>query len=112
MEAEGMILPKAVCQWRAGEGDPEPAPKYGKRVILASHLARGLGLPPSDFFCEVLNEYGLQPHNLTPNIVLYIAGFEALFEGYLGIAPRMDFFKYYFYIKRQTVGEGWIALSL
>ena len=27
----------------------------------------------------------------------------ALFEGYLGIAPRLDFFVYCFYVKRNTV---------
>ena len=42
---------------------------------------------------------------MMPNSVLYIARFQALFEGWLGLAPHLDFFKYVFQTRRQTVGE-------
>ena len=73
--------------------------------MLTSHIHRGLGFPPSTFFLEVCEHYGLQPHNLTPNSVLYIAGYQALFEGWLGLRPRLDFFRYVFQTRRQTTGE-------
>jgi len=101
LENDG-LLPAGI--WRSAENHPEPDPQNGERVMLVSHIDRGLGFPPSAFFLEVLSHYGVQPHNLTPNSILYIAAYQALFEGYLGIAPRLDFFKYCFYVRRQTVG--------
>ena len=60
-------------------------------------------MPPSALSIEILDHYGLQLHNITPNSLLYISGFMALFEGYLGLAPRLDLFQYCFGVKRQTV---------
>ena len=94
------FLPKD--KWRVNMDDLVPTPKDGERVIPASHILRGLGVPPSAFFIQVLQHYGIQPHNLTPNSILYLAGYQALFEGYLGIAPRLDFFQYCFYVKRNS----------
>ena len=75
------------------------------RRLLSSHVARGFSLPPSAFLIEILDHYGLQLHNITPNSLLYISGFVALFEGYLGLAPRLDFFQHCFGVKRQTVNK-------
>ena len=105
MAKEGLIPPKEDGGWRSAFGDPEPKPCPNERVMLTSHIHRGLGFPPSLFFLEVCSHYGLQPHNLTPNSVLYIAGYQALFEGWLGLAPRLDFFKYVFQPRRQTIGD-------
>ena len=74
MAAEGLIPPKEDGGWRSAFGDLVPKPQPGERVMLTSHIQRGLGFPPSLFFLEVCSHYGLQPHNLTPNSVLYIAG--------------------------------------
>ena len=87
LERDGFV-PKD--EWRLSEEDQEPKSEDGERVILASHVLRGLGFPPSAFFIQVLKHYGVQPHNLTPNSILYLDGFQALFEGYLGVAPRLD----------------------
>jgi hypothetical protein len=100
LENDG-FLPKGL--WCCALGDAEPALGPDERVILLSHLQRGLGFPPSAFFLEICRHYGIQPHQLVPNSVMYIAGFQALFEGYLGIAPSLDFFKYFFYARRITV---------
>ena len=105
MEDEGLLPPSSISQWRSAEGVHVPKAKQGERVMLVSHIIRGLGIPPSVFCLEVLDYYGLQPHNLSPNSLLYIAGFQALFEGYLGMSPSLDFFKYCFHVRRQTVGK-------
>ena len=105
MADEGLIPAKEDSGWRSVEGDVEPKPQPDKRVMLTSHIHPGLGFPPSLFFLIVCEHYGLQPHNMTPNSVLYIAGFQALFEGWLGLAPRVDFFTYVFQTRRQTTGE-------
>ena len=66
-------------------------------------------LPPFAFFSAVLEYYGLQPHNIAANSILVLAGFQALFEGYLGIAPTIDHFKYCFVCRCQTVASGELA---
>ena len=68
-------------------------------------------LPPSSFFVSVLYYYGLQPHNLGPKNIFYLAAFQDLFEGYLGITPSLDFFKYCFHCKRQTEGDELLTLG-
>ena len=105
LAAEGLIPPKENGGWRSAFGETVPKPNSDERVMLTSHILRGLGFPPSHFFLDVCDCYGLQPHNLTPNSVLYIAGYQALFEGWLGLAPRLDFFKYVFQPRRQTHGK-------
>ena len=53
MADEGLLPPKDNGGWRSAFGDPEPKPKPDERVMLTSHIHRGLGFPPSLFFLEV-----------------------------------------------------------
>ena len=107
---EGRFLPpKAECAWRIPGAELEPELQGDKRVVLVSHLLRDMTLPPSAFFSAILEYYGLQPHNIEPNSILVLAGFQALFEGYLGIAPTVDHFKYCFLCRRQTIASGELA---
>ena len=87
-------------------GDKVPKLQNGKRVVMGAHVNRGLSFPPSDFFLEVLNHYGLQPHHLLPNSIQEILGFVSLCEGYLGIKPTLELFWYYFQIKHQPISSG------
>ena len=105
MAEEGLIPPHKDGGWRSAEGEDVPNPQADERVMLTSHIFRGLGFPPSTFFLDVCEHYGLQPHNLTPNSILYIAGYQAMFECWLGLRPRLDFFRYVFQTRRQTTGE-------
>ena len=95
MAADGAIPPSSdsALTWRSAFDNPVPTLFKDERVLLSSHVARGFSVPPSAFMVEILDHYGLQLHNITPNSLLYIFGFVALFEGYLGLAPRLDFFK-------------------
>ena len=68
-------------------------------------------MPPSAFLIEILDHYGLQLHNVTPNSLLYISGFVALFEGYLGLKPRLDFLQRCFLGKRQTVNNELLVVG-
>ena len=94
MAADGAIPPsfESAPSWRSAFGDPSPTPIMDERVLLSSHISRGFSLPPSAFMIEILDHYGPELHNITPSSLLYISGFVALFEGYLGLAPRLDFF--------------------
>ena len=107
----------SASAWRSAFGDPVPTPMNDDWVLLSSHVARGFSLPPLAVMVEILDHYGLQLHNITPNSLLYISGFVALFEGYLGLAPRLDFFKYCFGVKRQTMNKellvaGFISFNM
>ena len=106
----GFLPPKAECSWRAPGDETVQTPQGDERVILVSHLLRGMTLPPSAFFSSVLDYYGLQPHNIAPNSILVLASFQALFEGYLGISPTVDHFKQCFLCRRQTVASSAMAI--
>jgi hypothetical protein len=67
--------------------------------MLKSHVERGLSMPPSSFFTNLLKFYGLQLHHITPNSLVSIAGYAALCEGYLGIRPRVDLFQLFFSVR-------------
>src|SRR3954470_6990220 len=43
--------------WRLPEGEPEPAPREGERVLLLTHIERGFSLPPHPFFRGFLNYF-------------------------------------------------------
>ena len=94
MASYGVLPPTSTASpaWRSALNDPYRNPIRDKRVLLSSHISRGFSMPPSAFLIEILDHYGLQLHNITPNSLLYIFGFVALFEGYLGMQPRLDFF--------------------
>jgi hypothetical protein len=64
--------------------------------MLKSHVERGLSMPPSHFFSNLLKFYGLQLHHIAPNSLVSVAGYTALCEGYLGILPRVDLFQLFF----------------
>jgi hypothetical protein len=56
-------------------------------MFLAFHL-RGLSFPVHEFLRGLLFVYGVQLHQLTPNLILHIACFVTLCESFLGIEPH------------------------
>ena len=84
-------------------GEISPSPRPGEWVIFLSHLQRGFGLPASAFFRNFLNCFGLQPHHLPPNALVFLSTFVSLFEGYLGIWPKLQHCSHYFNFRAQTV---------
>jgi hypothetical protein len=65
-----------------------PRPPPGFRVIFLAFMLRGLSLPPHPFLCGLLFAYGIQLHDLNPNMILHIACFITLCECFLGIRPH------------------------
>jgi hypothetical protein len=92
LENEGTVAPQAESHWRTDFKAPVPAPNSTEIVMLKSHVERGLSMPPSSFFTNLLKFYGLQLHHIAPNILVSVAGYAALCEGFLGIRPRVDLF--------------------
>ncbi|KAM0841689.1 hypothetical protein ACQ4PT_058847 [Festuca glaucescens] len=83
-----------------------PAPKPGYVVMCCAWIERGLSLPPSKFFFEVLDKYGLQPHNICPNSYTVLSNFQDICEGYLGVDPDIRLFQWeWFYHKNITTKD-------
>ena len=78
----------------------------GKFIIFWTHFLRGFGLPASGFLCSFLNFYHLQPHHLTPNMVVLLSAFMTFSEGYLSILPTLELWGRFFYLKLGTQAKG------
>ncbi|KAK1617644.1 hypothetical protein QYE76_023161 [Lolium multiflorum] len=103
LEAEGFLKP---ASWRTVPGSLAPAPEAGEMVVTKALVERGFSFPPSDFFSEILKEYGLQPHNISPNSVLAISNHVTLCEGHLRIPPTLPLFQYYFSVKKEKIPKA------
>jgi hypothetical protein len=96
LEDEGTVAPRAEFQWRTKHKALVPAPNSTEILMLKSHVERGLSMPPSHFFRNLLKFYRLQLHHIAPNSLVSVAGYATLCEGFLGIQPRVDLFQLYF----------------
>ena len=94
MEKEGLIAPRAESFWRVNPKETRPDPEPIEIVMMKSHVERGLSLPPSDFFSEVMTFYAVNPQHLPPNAILMLSGFQALHEGYLRVPPTLELFQF------------------
>jgi hypothetical protein len=106
MEGEGTVAPRAESGWRTDFKAPVPIPNPSEIVTLKSHMERGLSMPPSLFFTNLLKFYGLQLHHISPNSLVSMAGFADLCEGYLGIHPRVDLFQLFFSVWANYEDDG------
>src|SRR3954471_23647476 len=80
-----------------------PNPEPGERVVFISHFLRGFGLPASYFFRSFLDRFGLQPHHLPANAILFLSGFASFYEGYLGLWPTVDQWARFYMFCTQSV---------
>jgi hypothetical protein len=106
MEGEGTVAPQAESRWRTNLKAPVPIPNPSEIMMLKSHMDRGLSMPPSLFFTNLLKFYGLQLHHISPNSLASVAGYAALCEGYLVIYPRVDLFQLFFYVWANYEDDG------
>jgi hypothetical protein len=59
LENEGTVAPQAESHWRTDFKALVPAPISSEIVMLKSHVERGLSMPPSSFFTNLLKVYRL-----------------------------------------------------
>jgi hypothetical protein len=76
-----------------------PWPPPGFRVIFLAFMLRGLSLPPHPFLRGLLFAYGIQLHDLNPNMILHIACFIMLCECFLRIEPHWALWRQIFAIR-------------
>jgi hypothetical protein len=65
-------------------------------VCFESHLTTKLGLPPSKFLVAVMNFLGCELVHLNLNAITALSCFVMLCEYWLGIAPDMSLFWYFY----------------
>jgi hypothetical protein len=93
---------KEVDMWRDAAGDPYPMEKNPDMIpMFARFVERGLGLPASDFFRGLLDYYGIEYLNLTPNGIFHVSVFVHFYEAFLGIKPHWVLFRKCFRVKPQ-----------
>jgi hypothetical protein len=93
LQGEGFLAPDF---FKFTKDSTAPAPEPHERVLTKAWIERGLSLPLSEFFLEVLHTYGLQPHNICPNSYLLLSNFVTLCEGHLGVRPDIRLFQLFF----------------
>lgn len=98
----GFLIPE---NFHFKEGEATPAPPSCYIVLCRAWVERGLSLPASGFFLDVLEKYQLQPHNICPNNYTILSNFQTLMEGHLGVKPDIRLFQYFFRVKIQKDPE-------
>jgi hypothetical protein len=72
----------------------------GVFVLFTSYISCGLALPISPFFLLLLEEFELQLQHLTPHSILQAAIFVHLCKMFVGVAPCISLFHYFFVLVR------------
>jgi hypothetical protein len=95
-QADGLISDDDQVIFPSTERIPKPQSSF--RVMFFAFLLRGLSLPAHEFLRGLLFVYGVQLHQLTPNLILHIACFITLCESFLGIEPHFLLWKSLFWL--------------
>jgi hypothetical protein len=94
---EGFLLAAVPVIFPSDECVPKP-PK-GYQVMFLAFLLHGLSLPAHEFLHGLLFVYGVQLHQLTPNLILHIACIVTHYESFLGIDPHWVLWKFLFHLR-------------
>jgi hypothetical protein len=85
----GFLREKEVDMWRAAARDSYPMEKNPDEIpMFAWFVERGLALPASDFFKGLLDYYGIEYLNLSPNGIFHVSVIVHFCEAFLGIKPH------------------------
>ena len=82
---EGWILANDIVHRLPDEEQLIPTPRPHERVVFLTHFLRGLGFPLHLFVRGLMFYYGLDFHDLAPNIILKISAFIVAYEVFLRI---------------------------
>ncbi|KAK1629408.1 hypothetical protein QYE76_003723 [Lolium multiflorum] len=94
--------------WSFMRDSDVPNPDTDERVMTKAWVERGLSLTCSEFFLSILNTYGLQPHNICPNLYLLLSNFATLCKGHLGIRPDVLLWQFFFRVKKETKDKAMV----
>jgi hypothetical protein len=100
----GVLPPKELCSWRIWRGVTVLMEDTHEAVVFMHFLIRGLALPASPFFCDLLDFYDLNLTHLNPKYILQIAIFVHLCEAFLGILPQFGLWRYLYHCRPGMAG--------
>ena len=99
---EGLVHRGLLYAWTTteewclpGEEDALSLPD-GYVMSFAHFHERGLATPAHKFLQGLLHYYKVELQHLNPNGIQHIAAFVAMCEGFLGIGPHFDLWRYFF----------------
>ena len=85
-------------EWLLSSDEDSPLPPDGYVVSFAHFHERGLVTPTHKFLRGLLHFYKIELQHLNPNGIQHMSAFVALCEGYLGISPNFDLWRYFFIV--------------
>ena len=85
-----------VVEWLVPGHEGVSAPPSGYIISFMPFHNSGLGVPPHPFFWGLLHHYQIELQHLNPNGMSHIMAFIAMCEGYLGIEPHFELWRYFF----------------
>jgi hypothetical protein len=80
-----------------------PTLEPDEMLVIVAHFERGFTLSASDFFQDLLDYYGLQPHHLSANAMMTLSAFAAFCKGYAGNEAFVHSWSKYFQLRKQSV---------
>jgi hypothetical protein len=105
MERDEVIPEKAFIPYATAEGHEKPFCTTAQTVIFLDFFRCGFRFPASSFFASVLHFYGVEICHLNPNSFVMLSVFAHLCEAYLGTRPRLNIFRYFYYMKPLSKGS-------
>jgi hypothetical protein len=85
------------------ERERVPNPPYGYVVSFIRFHERGFTAPASRFMRALCYHYGVELHNFAPNVILEVATFVGVCEGFLGIPVNWDLWIHLFRAELHTL---------
>jgi hypothetical protein len=70
--------------------DRDRNPPHSYVVSFVRHHERGFIAPASCIMCGLCHHYGVELHNIAPNVISQTATFVGVCEGFLGIPANWD----------------------
>lgn len=86
-------------EWILPRGEQASSPSPGYMVSFTVFHEWGFSSLPHDFLRELLHYYKVELHHLNPSSIQHMAAFMALCEGYLGIKPHFNLWRYFFKVE-------------
>ena len=94
----GLLCPWTMDEWLLPSEEDVSLPPTGYVVSFAHFYERGFATPAHRFLRGLLHYYKIELQHLNLNGIQHMAAFIALCEGFLGISPHFDLWRYFFAI--------------
>ena len=95
----GLLHARTLAEeWLLPDNEDSLSPPNGYVVLFTHFHEHGLTTPAHKLLWGLLHFYKIELQHLNPNGIQHMAAFGALCEGFLGISPHFDLWRYFFAI--------------